>query len=78
MAPQDPQLHLKVGHIEGRVDAIDSRQERMEEKVDEIHAWMQQARGGWKTMVAWGVIGAGLTAALANIGTAFAWLRGSH
>lgn len=45
-------------------------------KVDEVHTWMQQARGGWKGMVMCGAIGAGGATFLANIGTVWSFLRG--
>lgn len=75
MAPPDPSVHRELGELTAtqramidRLDAIEAREQRRDEKIGEIHTWMQQAQGSWKTLVMAGAFGAAVTGVLSNLG----------
>lgn len=58
----DAQLHRDLGRLEGRVLALESQVAEMKEMLSDVHEAITAAKGGWKTLIAVGSIGAGLGA----------------
>lgn len=62
----DPQIHRDLGSLTARLNTLESSFERrmtaVETKVGEVHDVITTAKGGWKTLVVIGSIGAGLGA----------------
>lgn len=60
MSENDPQLHRDLGRLEGQVKALESTVAEMKEMIGDMHETITQAKGGWKTLIAVGSIGAAL------------------
>lgn len=66
----EAQLHRDLGRLEGRVMALESQVSEMKDMLSDMHETILAAKGGWKTLIAVGSIGAAL-------GTLFAKLAGA-
>lgn len=53
-------MERTVGKLEGRMDGVEQRLERMEEKMDELLSTVHAARGGWRLLIALGTISAAI------------------
>jgi len=62
----DAQIHRDLGGLNARMNALETsferRMEAVEDKVSEVHEVIITAKGGWKTLVVVGSIGASLGA----------------
>jgi hypothetical protein len=65
------EIQRDLGRLEARADSTDERLERIEGKVDQLVQWMQQSKGGLRTLIAVGTIagavGAGVAKAVAMV-----------
>lgn len=71
----DVQLHRELGELTAthralvaRLEALEAREEKRDQKIDAMYSWMQQAQGSWKTMLMCGAFGAAVSGVLSNVG----------
>lgn len=72
MSGGDAQLHRDIGRLEGRVMALESTVAEMKEMIGDMHETITQAKGGWKTLIVVGSIGAAIGTGLTKILGVFA------
>lgn len=59
-------LSRDIGALEARTDAHDERLKRIEDKIDTLTGYIQENKGGIKTLIAVGSISATLAAGFAE------------
>ena len=64
-------IERDLGRLDERTDNHAKRLERIEAKLDHIVQAIDQAKGGWRSLVAAGAIAAGITAAASHALTFF-------
>lgn len=67
MSGGDAQLHRDIGRLEGRVMALESTVAEMKEMIGDMHETITQAKGGWKTLIVVGSIGAAIGTGLTKL-----------
>ena len=53
-----------LGKVQGQLEALEERLDKLESKVDDIHTVITKARGGWLLLI---LIGGGLSWAITTI-----------
>lgn len=66
-------LHRDIGSLEARMDSVERRLEKIEGRLDQLVLLAEQAKGGWRTLIAVGSVAASIGAGLASI---VAWVKG--
>ena len=68
-------LHRDLGRLEGQMGAIDKRLGKIEDDMKEVLTTLQQAKGGWRTLIMVGSACAALSSAITAV---WVYLSGKH